>query len=238
MVVSPTQAMGIETREDAPGSLRLVQELVNTADLEGGTDELDSAERVGLWLAVRGFQPAGPPVGADRERAVALREALRQLLLANNGAASGVAAATRLAAVAGAVQLVPAASPAGSVELRPAGRGVSALTAAVLAAIHEAQARGTWDRLKACPADTCRYAFYDSSRNRSGIWCTMRVCGSRAKARTYQRRLRAGRGAPDRPARRDRAQAQAQADDSPAANIVAATSACSTGSQRLRPPLP
>jgi predicted RNA-binding Zn ribbon-like protein len=51
-------------------------------------------------------------------------------------------------------------------------------------------AEGTWERLKVCPAHDCLWAFYDSSRNRSGHWCSMKVCGNRAKARSYRERHR------------------------------------------------
>jgi len=47
---------------------------------------------------------------------------------------------------------------------------------------------GTWARVKACVADDCQWAFYDSSRNRSGRWCDMAVCGNREKVRTYRSR--------------------------------------------------
>ena len=47
-------------------------------------------------------------------------------------------------------------------------------------------ADGTWRRLKACREDTCQWAFYDRSKNRSGTWCSMAVCGNRAKARAYR----------------------------------------------------
>jgi predicted RNA-binding Zn ribbon-like protein len=53
-------------------------------------------------------------------------------------------------------------------------------------------AAGTWDRLKACRQETCRWAFYDNTKNRSGVWCTMEVCGNRAKARSYRERQSAG----------------------------------------------
>ena len=50
---------------------------------------------------------------------------------------------------------------------------------------------GTWSRLKVCPGHDCGWAFYDGSRNQTGRWCSMSVCGGRAKARThYQRRRR------------------------------------------------
>ena len=44
------------------------------------------------------------------------------------------------------------------------------------------------DRVKICPADDCRWAFYDASRNRSRQWCSMEVCGNRAKARSHRAR--------------------------------------------------
>jgi predicted RNA-binding Zn ribbon-like protein len=53
-----------------------------------------------------------------------------------------------------------------------------------------AQVDGTFSRLKACPGDHCGWAFYDHSRNRSGSWCTMSLCGSRTKAREYRSRRR------------------------------------------------
>ena len=59
----------------------------------------------------------------------------------------------------------------------------------IVAALHAGIADGTWPRLKACERDTCRWAFYDHSRNRSGHWCSMAVCGSREKnRRAYRRR--------------------------------------------------
>ncbi|MHB8244304.1 MAG: CGNR zinc finger domain-containing protein [Acidimicrobiales bacterium] len=73
--------------------------------------------------------------------------------------------------------------------------GVSGALAALVAIVHGAMADGTWVRLKVCQSDRCRFAFYDSSRNRSGTWCSMQVCGNRAKVRTYRQRRTSG-GAP------------------------------------------
>jgi predicted RNA-binding Zn ribbon-like protein len=33
--------------------------------------------------------------------------------------------------------------------------------------------------------------FFDNSRNQSGRWCSMSVCGGREKAKTHYRRRRA-----------------------------------------------
>ena len=54
---------------------------------------------------------------------------------------------------------------------------------------------GTFARLKACREHTCEWAFYDHSRNRSATWCSMEVCGNRAKARDLSRAPRQGQPA-------------------------------------------
>ncbi len=41
-----------------------------------------------------------------------------------------------------------------------------------------------------CSSDTCQWAFYDRSKNRSGRWCSMQVCGNRTKTRAYRARQR------------------------------------------------
>jgi predicted RNA-binding Zn ribbon-like protein len=46
-------------------------------------------------------------------------------------------------------------------------------------------------RLKQCPApDGCGWLFYDTSKNQTRRWCSMRMCGNGAKARRFQQRLR------------------------------------------------
>jgi predicted RNA-binding Zn ribbon-like protein len=72
----------------------------------------------------------------------------------------------------------------------PAARGVDGALGRLLAIVAAAQADETWVRLKACPWQTCRWAFYDHSKNRSGRWCRMEVCGNRAKAAAFRARAR------------------------------------------------
>lgn len=52
----------------------------------------------------------------------------------------------------------------------------------------EAMTYGTWERLKVCTNSNCQWAFYDHSRARSGKWCSMSVCGNRAKQRAWRER--------------------------------------------------
>jgi len=168
----------------APGELALVERFVNTADLDRGTDELGDTVSLTAWLTAAGL--AGPRDGfgaADRERVVAFREALRARLLANQGAAPAPDTIDS-------APLVAAFDADGTVRLSPARGGADGVLARLLAIIARSQAEDTWRRLKACPNDTCGWAFYDRSRNRSRTWCRMSVCGNRAKARSYRARHR------------------------------------------------
>jgi len=71
--------------------------------------------------------------------------------------------------------------------LEAAGEGVDAALARLLAIIYRATVDGTWARFKVCGNDTCRWAFYDQSRNRSGRFCGT-ACGDAVNARAYRRR--------------------------------------------------
>jgi predicted RNA-binding Zn ribbon-like protein len=51
-----------------------------------------------------------------------------------------------------------------------------------------AMTQGTWHRLKICSSDDCRWAFYDHSRSGTGRWCSMKLCGNRAKQESWRSR--------------------------------------------------
>jgi predicted RNA-binding Zn ribbon-like protein len=50
---------------------------------------------------------------------------------------------------------------------------------------------GTWVFLKECAGEGCSAVFFDRSKNHSGRWCSMSVCGNRAKVRAWRERQRA-----------------------------------------------
>jgi predicted RNA-binding Zn ribbon-like protein len=178
-------------RSPAPGPLRLVQLFVNTNDLETGPDLLPDAASLREWFADRGLLGAGEPVTAgDHARAIELREAIRELVSAHAGLPHDPAAADTVNAAGERAGLRPVLrDPATRFE--PSAGGVDGALGRIVAAIHEATADGTWLRLKACERDICRWAFYDHSKNRSGHWCSMAVCGQREKNRRAYRRRRA-----------------------------------------------
>jgi predicted RNA-binding Zn ribbon-like protein len=179
-------------REDAPGALAVVEAFVNTADLDAGTDELGDAPALAAWLGERGLLDRGTKVTArDHARALEVREALRALAVANNGEALDPAAPGRLDRAAADAQLAVRFGGDGGTDVAPRVGGVDGALGRLLAIVQAAQADGTWARFKACSQHTCRWAFYDRSRNRSSRWCEMAVCGNRAKAREFRRRGRA-----------------------------------------------
>ncbi|MFD7242553.1 CGNR zinc finger domain-containing protein [Streptomyces massasporeus] len=161
-------------RSPAPGGLTLVEALVNTLDIESGADALDTPEgreRFGIT-----------PEETDPARA--LRESLRATLLAHAGHPPHREVTPLGALLAEAPLLVTVDAADGSAALAPAdGRS---LHARVAAAVAEALVAGTWTRLKACAAADCHWAYYDRSPAGRGRWCSMQVCGARAKMRRYR----------------------------------------------------
>jgi predicted RNA-binding Zn ribbon-like protein len=179
-------------REPAPPPLRIVQELVNTRDIMERTDALDSPAALHAWAVERGLLDEREPVGADEHRRVLeLREALRALLLVHNGAEldAGVAGSLDAAARQAGITLRFDGSETGP-RLVASSTGIDGLVGTIILAVHEASRSGHWKRLKACREPSCRWAFYDHSRNSRSHWCTMSMCGGRAKARAYRKRKR------------------------------------------------
>lgn len=180
------------TAKRAPEPLYLVQRFVNSIDLDDGDEELASPEALRAWLAARDLMGAEERVTkADLGRAIDVREGLRALMLANNGHELDLEKVERLdraASRAGVrVRFAPGADP----ELVPEAGGVDGALARLMAIVAAAVSDGAWERMKACPATNCEWAFYDKSKNRSGRWCNMAVCGNQEKARAFRERRRA-----------------------------------------------
>jgi predicted RNA-binding Zn ribbon-like protein len=177
----------------APGDLELVRGFVNTRDIEERHDELNTPAELHEWLVSHGLLAPDEAVGgADLRRALKLREALRAVALTNNGAPVDPAAAETLDAAARHARLGARFLADGGAALEPAAHGVDAALGRLLAIVYAAMLDGTWLRLKACRNSDCHWIFYDATKNRSGAWCEMGVCGNRAKARSYRARHRSG----------------------------------------------
>lgn len=175
----------------APDELDHIRVFVNTLDLETHEDKLGDAAALAGWLSERGLLTDDEPLTeADVRQAQSMREALRKLLLAHNGAPVDPAAVDAVNAAAKSAELVVRFEADGQATLVPVRPGIDGALGRLLAIVFRAMAEGTWERLKACPDDTCEWAFYDWSKNRSATWCDMAECGNRAKARAYRHRRR------------------------------------------------
>ncbi|MEU6992836.1 CGNR zinc finger domain-containing protein [Streptomyces sp. NPDC046465] len=183
----------------APGGLALVQELLNTAPA-GHPDSPDSVDLIAdgalgpaqEWadLAVRSW--AAETGRGDVHLALTagdlpdlrcLRDQLRRALAADDQDGEAVRFTS--------APIVVGLSGDGALSVEPEGAGARWLASAVLAEGLLAQAMGLWRRLKICRNEYCAAAFYDRSRNNSGVWHSVRGCGNAAHLRACRERRRA-----------------------------------------------
>jgi predicted RNA-binding Zn ribbon-like protein len=159
----------------APEPLRRVQLFVNTVDLTHDREWLAD------WLDKEGVRVTDGALRRARE----VREAVRELLYANNRHAGERDPHPVLERAAAAAKLSLDFRTPGLVARAP---GVDGAIGRVLAVVYASMRDGTFSRLKACRNHDCRWAFYDYSKNRSASWCSMQLCGNRTKTRAYRRR--------------------------------------------------
>ena len=175
----------------APSALETVRAFVNTRDVDDDSEELAAPAQLAGWLAEHDLLGGTASVRAsqaDLAHAIELREALRAHLLSHQGEPLDPAAVQTLDVAARRARLTLRFTGPGQTGLEPEAGGVDGGLGRLLTIVDAAIEDGTWQRLKVCPADTCQWAFYDTSRNRSAVWCDMRVCGNRAKVRGYRER--------------------------------------------------
>ena len=184
----------MKKRQEAPGELEHVRAFVNTLDLDRASEQLASATDLGDWLISHGLAPAGTrATRADLRRARELRESIRSVLLAHTAGTPAPPEAVRtFDQIAARARLTLRFDERGGARLEPVAANVDGALGRLLRIIQDAIADGTWPRMKACREHTCEWAFYDHTKNRSGTWCTMQVCGNRTKARSYRERRARG----------------------------------------------
>jgi predicted RNA-binding Zn ribbon-like protein len=176
-------------RAPAPGELAVVQAFLNSADLEDGIERFDTPESLRQWLVDHDLLDSTVVLTAsDLTRLIAVREALRDLLSFPEEPEAAVDASARLADAQVGALLEVAVTPGGAVQLVPVAEGIDGAIARLMAIVYRAGIDGSWQRLKTCRNQQCRWVFYDASKNRSGAWCTMAICGAKRKARAYRRR--------------------------------------------------
>lgn len=174
----------------APGGLGLVQDFLNTKAIDGyGHDLLAdpdlaadwAAAAVRAWAAARDADLQPPELGdADLARLRALRATVERLVDGEPPGGRGT----------GGIAASFALSESGAVRLDPAGSGWRWLASALFGEILLSQHAGTWRRIKRCHNHRCGSAFYDRSKNNSGVWHDVKSCGNAVNLRASRARRR------------------------------------------------
>jgi predicted RNA-binding Zn ribbon-like protein len=194
-MTAPSWASHVEDKL-APMPLLLVQAFVDTLDRDLGTDKLAHPDEARAWLADAGLRVPDPdrsdPGFADDLRVAREARAGIQALIGRNTGQEPLTPDD----LAPLEQLLGQAQPRlevgadGRVRLGPdlPARTLTDGLLRLLLIIRDAQADGSWDRLKLCGNPDCRWAFYDRSHSRRGAWCEMASCGNRVKNRNLRAR--------------------------------------------------
>ena len=167
----------------------LVQDFVNSRELRPAVEDLETPKHLSAWLCERGLlEPSARVTKTDLAEAMRVREALRDVLSAKVGIEVDLD---------GAMGEIDAAARRAGLELRfdptcprvePTVRGVRGAIGRILVEVYDEMVDGVWARMKACKADDCRWAFLDTSKNKTRAWCSMDSCGNRAKVHAYRQR--------------------------------------------------
>ena len=172
----------MEDEARVPEAARLVRDFLNTRELQIDDETLTTPADLQKWLAERDLLSRDVRLQpADLTIAVTLREGLRALLLENAGHPAEAAATSALNQVLAELPLRMTFDQGGyrlvSASSTPIGQAVGQLADA----IRKCSEDGSWSRLKVCARDSCRWAFYDVSRNQVRRWCSMAGCGNHVK---------------------------------------------------------
>lgn len=171
-----------------PPALRLIRDFVNTVEYQEDDERLGRPDDLRDWLLGRELVPAPIAVTpADVKFAITLREGLRGVLELHAGHDADASAIRRLNEALEKLPVRVAFGETGSARsetfglVAASGDPVKHALASMLDAVRQANEDGSWPRLKACARESCRWAYYDHSRNRSSRWCTMAGCGNAVK---------------------------------------------------------
>jgi predicted RNA-binding Zn ribbon-like protein len=172
----------------APAGLAFVHDLLNTlpagkprsadllAELDDARPWLDGA--LTAWATETGRErPEVSLTERDLDQVRALREEIKVLLAGGEVTPELSSATLRL-------------DSDGRVAIEPRGTGAQLVSSVVLIEMLTAQQADTWRRLKVCRNPRCQVAFFDRSRNNSGVWHSTRSCGNVENLRAHRARTR------------------------------------------------
>ncbi|MVO84488.1 hypothetical protein GPA10_06785 [Streptomyces sp. p1417] len=169
----------------------LALDLLNTRWVQDGVrkDLLDGVEGLGVWLAAHGLDARFDADGATLEHLLRARDALAGVVDLPGKPGGEAAAVARVDAVLAHGRVRAALTPAGPAEeseFADPSWGPAWLAARdYLTLLADAP-----DRIRGCAHEACVLHFFDISRNGTRRWCSMALCGNRAKASRHYARSR------------------------------------------------
>src|SRR5436305_7806717 len=140
--------------------LDLVRDFVNTLDLETGVDAIATPDELAGWLSDNGLvDDLVEPTKAEHADALALREAVRELLLDHNGGKCDTTAASATLEEAGRKAKLAVRFVDGRPALAPECEDTRGAIGRIVAAVAELATTPEWPRRKACRGEHRRAAF-------------------------------------------------------------------------------
>jgi hypothetical protein len=173
----------------APGGVALVQDFLNTVAIGDDPDLLADPALAQAWLT-KAVQAWSATRGGDLPPPALTPTDLSKLRVLRATIAELISGATEVGHRIGSTSASFRLSDTGAVQLEPVGAGWRWLASALWGEIMVSQHTGSWRRLKQCHNPDCRSTFYDRSKNNSGVWHNVKVCGNAANLRASRARRR------------------------------------------------
>jgi predicted RNA-binding Zn ribbon-like protein len=173
-------------------------DFINTAYGVGPnrTDCLGSDQQVLQWLERAGLKseldsvPTGGKRGLLLDSALALRQTTRELIERRKaGAGADVAALNRVLALGEThQQLIWKKGQAPAITIHRGGSTPEAVLVPLAQAAAKLLAEGNFDLVRKCESTDCTLWFYDRTKSHHRRWCSMTMCGNRAKVAAFRER--------------------------------------------------
>ena len=162
----------------------------NRADCLGSDQQvLNWLERAGLMSELDPVPPSGKR-GLLLQSAAALRETARELVERRKTGVGADVSALNRALAQGNIhqQLTWKKGQAPALRFHRSGSTPEAVLVPVAEAIAKLLVEGNFDLVRKCESSDCTLWFYDRTKSHHRRWCSMTMCGNRAKVAAFRKR--------------------------------------------------